>query len=404
MREPGRPLLHVPRGGTPFRVRFDPATVADLRQRLSNRLPAPQASGTDWRSGPPEDYLEAFLAEWRDAYDFQAAEHRLNRFAQYLVPVSLADGTPLGIHVTLEPGSNPGRPPLVMTHGWPSLPCEFHAVIDRLAHPERHGGLAEEGATVILLSLPGFGYSSTSRPIHAREIAEAWVRLLEEAFDCPRFYAHGGDWGAVVASWIAVDQPRRLHGLHLSMLGLRPALPADQPLDDDEKRWVKDVQRRLAADGGYREQQATRPTTLAYGLADSPAFVAAWLLDKYHGWGGAGTDHPPLIPRERMLDLATLYWVSGSLATAGWIYHADRAQRHDLLPGQRCEVPTACAFFGGGFFPPPPTRWVERGHLLRLRRDFPDGGHFPALVAPGQLTDALAEWLRHPDFQGRTEA
>jgi pimeloyl-ACP methyl ester carboxylesterase len=404
MRDTGHSVLSAPRAGKPFQVRFDPTAVSDLRRRLSTRLSAPQASGPDWRTGPPQAYLQAFLAEWCDDYDFQAAEHRLNRFAQYLVPVSLADGTELTVHITLEPGSNPSLPPLVMTHGWPSLPCEFHAIVDRLAHPERHHGRADEGATVILLSLPGFGYSSTPRPVHAREIAEAWVRLLEGAFDCPRFHAHGGDWGAVVASWIAIDQPRRLHGLHLSMLGLRPALTPDQPLDEDEKRWVKVVQRRLAADGGYREQYATRPTTLAYGLADSPAFVAAWLLDKYHGWGGAGTGQAPIIPRERMLDLVSLYWFSGSLATAGWIYHADRTQRHELSPGQRCEVPTACAFFGGGFFPPPPTRWVERGHLLRMRRDFAEGGHFPALAVPGFLADTLAEWLRRPGLTSGAEA
>ncbi|MBL8337669.1 MAG: epoxide hydrolase N-terminal domain-containing protein, partial [Rhodoferax sp.] len=140
MRDTGHSVLSAPRAGKPFQVRFDPTAVSDLRRRLSTRLSAPQASGPDWRTGPPQAYLQAFLAEWCDDYDFQAAEHRLNRFAQYLVPVSLADGTELTVHITLEPGSNPSLPPLVMTHGWPSLPCEFHAIVDRLAHPERHHG------------------------------------------------------------------------------------------------------------------------------------------------------------------------------------------------------------------------------------------------------------------------
>lgn len=396
MLENRRACLRAPRGGRPFEVHFSPSAVDDLRKRLSARVPAPEVSATDWRTGPPQSYMNEFLDEWRDSYDFLEAENRLNRYAQYLVPVTWNGDVSLDVHVTVEPGSNAELPPLVMTHGWPSLPQEFHSMVDQLAHPEERGGRAEQGVTVILLSLPGFGYSSISRPLHAREIAQLWVRLMEESFECSRFHAHGGDWGAVVSSWMAIDYPERLSSLHMSMLGLRPSLDEGAPLDEDEKRWVKGVQRRLAADGGYREQQATRPTTLAYGLADSPAFVAAWLLDKYHGWGGAQSNESPLLGRQRMMDLASLYWFSGSLATAGWIYHADRTQRHELGPGQRCEVPTACAFFDGGFFPPPPTRWVERGHALHLRHDFQQGGHFPALSSPLELAGAIAEWLAHP--------
>lgn len=389
---------NVPLHGEPFEVRFDEARVSDLRRRLAARSPAPQATGNDWRGGPPQVFLEPFLEEWRDGYDWRSAEAMLNARRQYLVPVALPDGTRLRVHVTVEQGSNPELPPVVMTHGWPSLPYEFFGLVDRIAHPERSGGRADDGATVILPSLPGFGYSSASRPIHAREIAAAWCSLIRDAFGYPRFFAHGGDWGAVVSSWIAVDAPEGLTGLHLSMLGLRPALDPAVPLDDEEKRWVKEVQRRLALDGGYREQQATRPTTLGYGLADSPAFVAAWLLDKYHGWCGAALDSPPRLPRQAMLDLVNLYWFSSSAATAGWIYFADRGRRDELAIGQRCSVPTGVAFFGNGFFPPPPTQWVERGHDLKLRRDWGDGGHFPALLAPRELADAIAECQRHPAF------
>jgi pimeloyl-ACP methyl ester carboxylesterase len=394
---PARPSA-VPLHGEPFEVRFDEARVSDLRRRLSARRPAPQATGDDWRGGPPQSFLVPFLEEWQEGYDLRSAEEMLNARRQYLVPVALSDGTRLRVHVTVEIGSNSELPPVVMTHGWPSLPYEFLGLVDRIAHPERHGGRADDGATVILPSVPGFGYSTAPRPIHAREVAAAWCSLIRDEFGFRRFFAHGGDWGAVISSWIAVDAPEALTGLHLSMLGLRPALDPAVPLDEEEKRWVKEVQRRLALDGGYREQQATRPTTLGYGLADSPAFVAAWLLDKYHGWCGAAPNSPPRLPRKAMLDLVNLYWFSSSAATAGWVYFADRGRREELSVGQRCSVPTGVAFFGNGFFPPPPTRWVERGHDLKLRRDWADGGHFPALVAPVELADAIAECHRHPAF------
>lgn len=379
-----------PRGAQPFRIEVSDAALDDLRRRLRARREPPEPTPADWRYGTPAAYMRELLAYWADGYDWRAVEARLNRRRQYLVPVEVDDGVTLRIHVTVEEGSNPSLPPFVLTHGWPSLPYEFEDVIDALAHPERTGGDAAQGATVIVPSLPGFGFSDAPpQPMHPRDMARCWRRLLVDAFGCGRFFAHGGDWGAVVSSWLGVDAPEVLVGVHLSMMGLKPPLPADPPLDDEETRWVKDIQKRLALDGGYREQQATRPSTLGIGLADSPALVAAWIVDKYHGWTTSPRDGAPRIDRDTMLTLASLYWFSGSLPTAGWVYFADRRDRHNLAPGQRCEAPTGCSFFGNGFFPPPPRRWVERVHNLRFREDFDDGGHFPALLEPQAFVRSL---------------
>jgi pimeloyl-ACP methyl ester carboxylesterase len=393
-----RPSI-LPRGAEPFRIDISDDALEDLRRRLRATAMPIEPAAADWRYGPPVAYLRDLIGWWSDGYDWRAAEGQLNRFPQYRVPVTLADGSCLRIHVVVEIGSNPDLPPIVLSHGWPSLPFEFFGVIDAIAHPERSGGQAAHGATVIVPSLPGFGFSDPPpRPMHAREIAECWRRLMVDGFGCERFFAHGGDWGAVVSSWLAVDSPQVLSGLHLSMLGLRPALDPAQPLDDEEKRWVKDIQKRLARDGGYREQQATRPTTLGFGLADSPAFLAAWLVDKYHGWCGSAPDELPRHSQDTMLTFASLFWFSRSLPAASWIYYADRNSHHELAPGQLCEVPTGCSFFGNGFFPAPPTRWVERGHKLRFRQDFADGGHFPALLSPDEFVDSLHACYRHADF------
>ncbi len=383
-------LLLPPRHATPFRVDIPEESLVDLQRRLRAFAAAKEPADADWRYGTPTAYMQELLRYWHEGYDWRAWETHLNRHTQYLVPVHLGDGSTLRIHVTIEMGSNPSLPPVVLTHGWPSLPFEFDAVIDRIAHPERSGGSAANGATVIAPSLPGFGFSDApSRPMHAREIARCWHQLMTVGFDCQRFFAHGGDWGAVVSTWLAVDFPQVLTGLHLSMLGLRPAIDPALPLIAEERQWVKDIQARLALDGGYREQQATRPTTLAIGLADSPAFVAAWIIDKYHGWCGAEKTDPPRLDRDAMLTLASIYWFSGSLPTANWIYFAERRDAHQLDKGQRCDVPTYCSFFGQGFFPPPPTHWIERGHALRFREDFEDGGHFPALLKPLEFVRSL---------------
>lgn len=392
-------LVLPPRDAEPFRVNIGDDALHDLQRRLRATLMPIEPGRADWRYGPPVAYLRELTQWWANGYDWRAAEAHLNRFAQFLVPVPFPDGSTLRIHVTVEVGSNPDLPPIVLSHGWPSLPFEFFGVIDAIAHPERSGGREQDGATVIVPSLPGFGFSDPPlQPLHAREIAVGLRTMMVESFGCDRFFAHGGDWGAVVSSWLAVDAPQVLTGLHLSMLGLRPAVVPAQPLDGDEKHWIADIQKRLARDGGYRETQATRPTTLGFGLADSPAFLAAWLVDKYHGWCGSSTGDLPRHSRDTMLTFASLYWFSRSLPTASWIYYADRHGRHELAPGQRCEVPTGCSFFGKGFFPAPPTRWVERGHNLRFRQDFADGGHFPALLKPREFVDSLRACYRHADF------
>lgn len=358
-----------------------------------------EPAGADWRYGPPAAYLHELTDWWANEFDWRATEAWLNRFTQYTIPVQFPGGLILRIHVTVEVGSNPALPPIVLSHGWPSLPFEFFGVIEGIAHPERSGGRAQDGVTVILPSLPGFGFSEPPpRPLHAREIAAGWRAMMVQGFGYKRFFAHGGDWGAVVSTWLAIDSPEVLTGLHLTMLGLRPAVVSSHPLDDDEKHWIKETQSRLARDGGYREQQATRPTTLAFGLVDSPTFLAAWLVDKYHGWCGSSSGDLPRLSRETMLTFAALYWFSGSLETAGWIYSADRNARHELSPEQRCEVPTGCSFFGKGFFPPPPTRWVERVHNLRFRQDFSDGGHFPALLMPREFVNSLRACYQQADF------
>ncbi len=391
-----------PLGGEDFRVVIAPSALDDLKRRLSARAKPPEPVEADWSYGPPGAYMEDLLTYWRNGFDWRAFEATMNRYPQYRVPVTV-DGQTLRIHVVLEIGSNPELVPIVLTHGWPSLPFEFFGVIDRIAHPERFGGLAQDGATVIVPALPGFGYSDRpAKPMHAREIAAYWHSMMTENFGCTRFFAHGGDWGAVVSSWLGVDAPGVLAGVHLSMLGLRPAIDPAKPLDKAELQWIKTTQKRLALDGGYREQQATRPTTLAVGLADSPALVAAWLVDKYHGWSGSSPAEPPRHSRDALLTIASLYWFSGSLPTANWIYYADRNAKHALAPGQRCEAPTGCTFFGRGFFPPPPTSWITRGHNLRYRRDLEDGGHFPALLEPVAFAEHLRECYRDPAFAGAT--
>jgi pimeloyl-ACP methyl ester carboxylesterase len=370
----------------------DAAMISDLRQRLAITRWPDEPVGAAWQYGVNVGYLRELVEYWQHGFDWDRLGDTLGRIPLYAIPASATQEVEEGWHVAIEPGDDPTLPPLVMLHGWPSSLLEFTEVAASIAHPPAGQAV---GRTVILVCLPGFaGAPHRSAPMHPRSMAAGLARMLRDDLKVGSFFLHGGDWGAVTATWLAIDWPENVLGVHMSMLGIKPYLGAGSaPLSDPEKAWIKATQKRLAADGGYREQQATSPTSLSFGLADSPAALAAWLIDKYRGWTAASADEPPRIDIDTLLCSVSLYWFSRRLPSANWIYWADRHQNHDLPAERRCEVPCGFSFFGNGFFPAPPGSWVERAYSMQFRRDHQDGGHFPAWVRPDLLTEDLFAFL-----------
>ncbi len=381
---------------TPFAIEIPDATWADLRRRLENYRPPREPVQAGWRYGVNGDFLRDLVEYWRDGFDWPATQARLNRHAHYRLPLHPRGQPAIQAHVIIAPAERPGAPILLMTPGWPSSLIEYDAIIDRLSRPERHGGRAEDAVTVVAAELPGFGLSTAPQgPMTAREMAGLWRELMVEGLGVERFFMHGGDWGAVVGSWLALEHPETLLGLHMSVAGFRPAIDHQgAPLTDVEKAWLQETKQSVEVDTGYAAQQGAKPSTLAVGLSDSPAALAAWLIDKYHGWCGAGPDDPPPFDRDRLLTSATLYWALGDLPAANWIYWAER--HHGgiaLAPGQRVQTPTGFALFGGGVFPVAPRSWVERAYNLVSYDTFPRGGHFPAWLTPEPLARSLVSFI-----------
>lgn len=381
---------------TPFTVNVPEAVLEDLRRRLAAYRPPTEPEAAGWRYGVDGRYLAELIDYWRAGFDWRAAEQRLNRFAHYRAELDAGEDGPLSVHVVVQGAARPDAPVVLLTPGWPSSLVEYQDLIERLAAPERYGGDPQTAVNVVAAELPGFGLSQPPRrPMPPRRMAELWRQLLVETLGCSRAFVHGGDWGAVVSSWLAFDHPETVAGLHLSALGLRPAVDrAAQPLSEEEIAWLQATKQRLDADGGYREQQATKPTTLAVGLSDSPAALAAWLIEKYHGWSGAGAEAPPPIPPDELLTSASLYWTLGDISAANWIYWADRHSGGiGLRPGERIETPTGFALFGGGFFPPAPRAWAERAYRVAAWEVHDRGGHFPAWTVPERLAPSILEFV-----------
>ena len=300
------------------------------------------------------------------------------------------------IHLVHVPGQGPDPLPLLLTHGWPGSFCEYLDLIPLLADPAAHGGDPADAFTVVVPSLPGFGFSAAPPPggLTAAAVAALWHRLMTEGLGYPRFAAHGSDLGAGVTAWLARDFPAAVAGIHLATPGL--AAPP-RPWSPAEETFLAEVAAWTAEEGGYAHEHTTKPSTLGAALNDSPAGLAAWIGEKITAWSAVTGDGQPAFGRDLLLGTLTLYWVTGTITSSllpYWAYahHPGAA----LPPGDPPAVPTAVSIFGGERvpFPKPPRELAERYFRLTAWAEHDRGGHFPAVAEPALLAQTLRDVFR----------
>ena len=370
----------------PFRIDVPEAVLADLRDRLARTRWPDHIGAYGWQQGTEPGYLRGLLDYWQRGYDWRAHEAVLNGFPQF---TASAGGQ--GLHFIHARSSHAAARPLLIVHGWPGSVCEFVRLIPMLTQPEAHGGRAEDAFHVVAPSLPGYGYSPAPREPGAnpRRIAGRLHALMADVLGYGRYWAQGGDWGSVVASWLAFDQPRAVAGLHLNMIGLRPHLGPDAPpLTAAERDFLAVARARRSEEFGYQAIQGTRPQTLGYALNDSPAGLAAWLVEKFRTWSDCDGELERSIPRDDLLTNLTLYWVTGTITSSMRLYYEYRRGEAGPPPGQRVEVPTACAVFPREILTPP-REFAERVYRIVRWSEMPRGGHFAALEEPALLAGEI---------------
>lgn len=373
--------------GEPFRIHATDAELADLAARLSRARFPVEPDNAGWRYGANLAFLRELVEHWQTRYDWRTWEATLNRWPHYRVAVPAGDYGDIRLHYLIEQGSGPNPMPLLLLHGWPGSIFEFHKIIEPLAHPERFGGAIEDACTVICPSLPGYGYSTgLKRPISPRAVAKLLRQFMVETLGVERFAVQAGDWGSVIASWMGVDFPNSLIALHLNMLGLGPWRgDKSKPLPAEEVDWLARARRRMSAEDAYQRIQGTKPQSLAFGLTDSPVGLAAWIVEKFHGWSVADPALPPPFSLDEMITNVMIYWLTGTIGSSMWMYWAARAAGETALgQGQRVSAPTGFAFFANDILPTPPASLVERIYNVAHRTEFPTGGHFAALQS-GEL-------------------
>src|SRR5260221_7387112 len=266
------PLPRATKTVTPFRVVTSSAAISDVRRRLqASRWPERQTAD-DWRQGVPLAAIQALVAHWRTAYDWRRLERRLNAYPQFRTEI---DG--LGIHFLHVRSAHEHARPIILTHGWPGSIVEFLNAIGPLTNPTKHGGQPEDAFHVVLPSLPGFGFSDkpTESGWGLPRIARAWSVLMRR-LGYTDYLAQGGDWGAGVTTWMAKQHVEGLTAIHLNLPILFPPPVQGEP-NQAEKATIAQLVAFNDKGSGYAKIQATRPQTIGYALADSPAGQAAWI-------------------------------------------------------------------------------------------------------------------------------
>lgn len=360
----------------PFTVTVDDAVLADLHERLARtRLPN-QIAGIGWDQGTELGFLEELLAYWQDQYDWRATEARLNAYPQLMTTV---DGQQ--IHVLHARSDNPQAVPLLLTHGWPGSVFEFLEVIEPL----------RQDFHVVACSLPGFTFSgpTSERGWHPRRVAAAFAQVMERlGYD--RYGLQGGDWGSLVSSNLADLHPERVIGLHLNMV-LTTIGSRDVPLTEEDRDALAKGKEWARAGKGYQDIQGTRPQTLGYGLQDSPAGLAAWLVEKFREWSDA--DIAEAFTLDRLLDNITAYWVTGTAASSLRIYWEGVQAGASCRPNRRIDVPTGVAMFPGEISYPPRS-WIEASYNVVHWSRPAKGGHFAAMEAPEEFVADVRAFFR----------
>ena len=292
-------------------------------------------------------------------------------------------------------GKDPDPIPLVITHGWPSTFVEMLKIIPLLSDPANHGGDATDSFDVIAPSMPGYGFSDrpTRRGMSPTRIAELWHTLMTEGLGYDHFVAQGGDWGAQITTTLGLNFPQTVSGIHLTMAAGGSPIPSEDQLSDAEKEFLAHREWWQQAEGAYGHQQRTKPQTLSYGLNDSPAGLAGWIVEKWRTWSDCGGDVESRFSKDELLTHLTVYWAAQTISSSVRLYYESGRDPSHLTSDNRVTVPTAFAKFPVEISYPP-REWVERFYNLARYTEMPSGGHFAAAEEPQLLAEDIRTSFR----------
>ena len=379
-----------------FTVQVAEPVLEDLRQRLARARWIDEAPGAGWDHGLDVKYMRGLVDYWRSGFDWRSQEAAINRFDHFR-----ADLGGRKVHFIHERGRGPNPLPIVLTHGFPDSFLRFTKIIPMLADPARHGGNAEDAFDVVVPSIPGYGFSDRAEKDGMLfRVGDLWHELMTRVLGYEQFVAHGGDWGSTITELLARDHGEAVVGIHLTDV---PFFHAFRPPDDPsahEKKYLESIAKFGQNQGAYAMIQSAQPQALSLGLNDSPAGLAAWLVEKFRRWSDCDGDVETRFTKDELLANVTLYWVTETIDTsfapyfdsthagAGtWIKQGIKQWRGSS------DVPAAFAIFPKDLSNPP-REWAERFFNVERWTEMPRGGHFAALEEPELLVEDIREFFR----------
>jgi pimeloyl-ACP methyl ester carboxylesterase len=368
----------------PFRVHVPDEEIADLQRRVAaTRWPSAELVA-DRSQGVQLATIQELARYWATDYDWREGEAKLNSLPQFTTEI---DG--VGIHFIHVKSPHENAMPLIITHGWPGSVIELLEVVGPLTDPPAHGGRAEDAFDLVLPSLPGYGFSAEPTELgwDPGHIARAWAELMHR-LGYTRYVAQGGDVGSAVTDAMGRQAPEGLLGIHLNLL-LAVLTGSPTPAETEQERAALNALITFNTSGnGYFIEQATRPQTIGYALLDSPVALAAWMIDhdtdSYQKISRAFLDKQPAghLTRDRILDNITLYWLTGTGASAAREYwETGQALAAGQTPPE-VSIPVGFTTFPGEIWPAPRS-WVEKVYpSLAYFHEVDRGGHFAAWEEP----------------------
>ncbi len=374
----------------PFTIAVPDDALVDLQRRLANTRLPDQILNTTWEYGTDSAYLRELLAYWQNDFDWRAQEAKLNQLDHFKTELEELD-----IHFIHQRSQHETAIPLLLVHGWPGSISEFTDIIPQLTDPAD----STDAFHVIAPSLPGFGFSDAPRvPGYSPEKIATVLAALMDRLGYQRYAIAGGDWGAIINRHLANHFPERLIGMHSNMI------LAGAPADESVRNNITEAERTLREarmaymenERAYQQIQGSKPQSLGYGLNDSPAGLAAWIVEKFHGWTdmpqGADGDLDNHFSKDQLLTNIAIYWFTETITSSARIYY-ENSKTPPMKPIGYINVPTGAAIFPAEIFITPKA-WAEAAYDLRHWTVMPSGGHFAAMEQPELYVDDVREFFR----------
>jgi pimeloyl-ACP methyl ester carboxylesterase len=363
-----------------FGPEFSSDAMAELRTRLRRTRWPDELPDSGWRFGTNPGFMREICDYWATEFDWGKQIERFQAFPHFKTVISGQE-----IHFLHLRSKSPQAIPLILTHGWPGSFVEFLRIVPMLT----------DSFDVIVPSLPGYGYSGKpGRGMNFFSVADCWAGLMSE-LGYERFAAQGGDIGAGVTTALGLRHSERVIGIHLNFIpsSYRPFLPPGGRLTEEEETAMKWAAQWVDQHGAYSHMQRTTPLTPAYALNDSPAGLAAWILEKFQKWSDCDGDPRRAISIDELLANVTLYWMTETIHSSFRMYFENALAPFVLGEGDFIRVPCAIAHFPKEIFIAPRS-WVERGYNVQRWTEMPRGGHFAAWEQPQLLADDVCTFFR----------